>query len=119
MGKIPSQQVRSKDTLKEPVGGGNNDFSTISTKRKPFSNLPPVFPSEPIGRMVIEQLLSKYFAEIESIKVLSAELGWVKARGSAIVYQNVSSKSFSFEKIEWSLGDLLMFLFSLFESRNL
>ena len=90
MGKIPSQQVRSKDILKEPVEGGSNDFLTISTKKKSFSNLPPVFPTVPIGRMVIEQLLSKYFAEIESIKVLSAELGWVKVRCSAIVYQNVS-----------------------------
>ena len=84
MGKIPSHQVKSRDVLNEPVPGGENDFLTLSLKRKPHSNLPPVFPSVPIGRMVIEQMFAQYFAEVESINVLSAELGWVKVRGSAI-----------------------------------
>ena len=83
MGKIPCRQVFAKDVLNSPVNKANEDqFLTLSLKRKPGSPLPPVFPSVAIGKLIIERMFSQYFAEIESVKVLSTELGWVKVRES-------------------------------------
>ena len=83
MGKIPFRQVFAKDVLNSPVNKANEDqFLTFSLKRKPGSPLPPVFPSVAIGKLIIERMFSQYFAEIESVKILSTELGWVKVRES-------------------------------------
>ena len=83
MGKLPSLQVNAKDVSSKSIQGASNDYLTISPNRKPGSSLPPVFPSCPKGKMIIQDLFQVYFAEIDTIEVLSPELGWVEVKDSA------------------------------------
>ena len=78
MGKIPCRQVFARDVSNSPVNKANEDqFLTLSLKRKPGSLLPPVFPSVAIvGKLIIERMFTRYFAEV------STELGWVNFRES-------------------------------------
>ena len=78
MGKIPCRQVFARDVSNSPVNKANEDqFLTLSLKRKPGSSLPPVFPSVAIvGKLIIERMFTRYFAEV------STELGWVNVRES-------------------------------------
>ena len=84
MGKIPKQKIKTHEVLNNPLPGGQDDFLTLSLKRKRGSDLPPAFPTCETARKVVRELLRLQSNYIEEVNVLSPEEGWVKVRDSSL-----------------------------------